>query len=442
MSEAQEVQVAEQSVEPQKDKKGFHYAWIVFAATIIMNFVYSIVYNSFNVYAAGIAENAAFGGDRFLYSLVPTLHSVGATIFLLTYGKIVQKVTFRGVVLLGGVGVALGYVVYSFTNSLFIFYIAALFVGMYPAFCSSSTTGALLNRWFGKYTTTLLSISMAIGGIAGFIGAWMAGVWMESIGYAASFRYLAIIAIVATVITVLIMRNAPKDVNTTILWPSEVDKVATSQEERAGYTFKQAIKTYSFWAIMLFFILFAGSFYAIYSNLGLFMADQGWDATVYGPIFGIISITNVIAMLVGGFIVDKLGPRIAIVALSATFAAIAIMLGFFPITTGAMWVVCGLMGVVWLFAKVLHTPLALVFGNRDTATLIPMMTAAITIGATVGIPLANAIYQATGSYEMLFRGIVVAVVICVVLAVTGVKKAPGWDMVGGPDAVKAGLGQA
>ena len=144
----------------------FHYAWVVLIATIVMNFFYSVVFSSFGLYAASILE-ANPEISRTAYSFVPTLHSVFSTVFLLSYGKIVKKLSFRWVMLIGGLGVAIGYCIYSFASNIVVFYCGALFVGMFPAFCSSTTTGALINRWFGKMNATLLSISMAIGGFGG-----------------------------------------------------------------------------------------------------------------------------------------------------------------------------------------------------------------------------------------------------------------------------------
>ena len=63
-------------------KSAFHYAWVVFIATVLMNFFFSVVYSSFNLYAASILE-ANPGITRTAYSIVPTLHSVFATVFLL-----------------------------------------------------------------------------------------------------------------------------------------------------------------------------------------------------------------------------------------------------------------------------------------------------------------------------------------------------------------------
>ena len=101
-----------------------------------------------------------------------------------------------------------------------------------------------------------------------------------------------------------------------------------------------------------------------------------------------------------------------------------------------MYIVCALIGICYLFCKVLHTPLALCFGSRDSASIISILTAAVTVGASVGIPAANIVYDATGSYAGLFRALLIVLVICLILAFTGIKKVPGWDKVGGPAAIE------
>lgn len=412
-----------------------HYAWIVFAATIIMNFFFSIVYSTFSLYAASIyAKYPEL--SRTAYSFVPTLHSVSATIFLLLYGKIQKKLDFRWIMLIGGLGIGIGYFIYSISNSIAMFYVGAMFVGIFPAFCSSTTTGALINRWFGKLNGTLLSISMAIGGFGGTLGAIMVGKWLDTIGYEASFRNCAIIIVIVMVVVFFIVRNNPAEKNTTMLWPSEEDKQARSQEERAGYTLKQAMKTYNFWAMVLFFVLYAAGFYAAYANVAVYMADLGWSASTYGAIFGIIATVNVITMVPGGFMADKLGPRATILILCVLYAFVCVVLGFTTPNETMMYVVCALIGVCYLFCKVLHTPLALCFGSRDSASMISILTAAITIGACIGIPAANMVFDATGSYAGLFRILLGVLVVCLILALTGIKKVPGWDKVGGPDAIE------
>ena len=418
----------------EKRTSGFHYAWVVLIATIVMNFFFSIVYSSFSMYGASVLE-ANPDITRTAYSLIPTLHAVFATVFLLLYGKIVEKLSFRLVMLIGGVCLGIGYFIYSIANSITVFYIGALFVAVFPAFCSSTTTGALINRWFGKLNGTLLSISMAIGGFGGTVGSILVGKWLSTIGYKASFRNMAILMVVVMVIVFLVVRNSPPEKNSTMLWPSEEDKNATSQEERAGLTIKQAMKTYNFWAIVVFFVLYASAFYAAYANVALYMADLGWEPAVYGVIFGVVSTANVITMIPGGFVADKIGSRITVLVLCVLCGIVCIILGFTTPTVPMMYLVCALIGVCYLFCKVLCTPLALCFGNRDSATIIAILTAAVTVGASIGIPAANIVYDATGSYAGLFRVLLGVLVVGLILAFTSIKQVPGWDKVGGSDAL-------
>ena len=418
----------------EKRTSGFHYALVVLIATIVMNFFFSIVYSSFSMYGASVLE-ANPDITRTAYSLIPTLHAVFATVFLLLYGKIVEKLSFRLVMLIGGVCLGIGYFIYSIANSITVFYIGALFVAVFPAFCSSTTTGALINRWFGKLNGTLLSISMAIGGFGGTVGSILVGKWLSTIGYKASFRNMAILMVVVMVIVFLVVRNSPPEKNSTMLWPSEEDKNATSQEERAGLTIKQAVKTYNFWAIVVFFVLYASAFYAAYANVALYMADLGWEPAVYGVIFGVVSTANVITMIPGGFVADKIGSRITVLVLCVLYGIVCIILGFTTPTVPMMYLVCALIGVCYLFCKVLCTPLALCFGNRDSATIIAILTAAVTVGASIGIPAANIVYDATGSYAGLFRVLLGVLVVGLILAFTSIKQVPGWDKVGGSDAL-------
>lgn len=417
----------------EKRTSGFHYAWIVLIATIVMNFFFSIVYSSFSMYGASVlADNPDI--TRTAYSLIPTLHAVFATVFLLLYGKIVEKLGFRNIMLIGGIGLGIGYFIYSIASNIALFYVGALFVGIFPAFCSSTTTGALINRWFGKLNGTLLSISMAIGGFGGTVGSILVGKWLSTIGYKASFRNMAILMVVIMVIVFLVVRNSPAEKNTVMLWPSEDDKKAASQEERAGLTIKQAMRTYNFWAIVIFFVLYASAFYAAYANVALYMADLGWEPAVYGVIFGVVSTANVITMIPGGFVADKVGSRITVLILCVLYGIVCVILGFTTPTVSMMYLVCALIGICYLFCKVLCTPLALCFGNRDSATIIAILTAAVTVGASIGIPAANMVYDATGSYTGLFRVLLGVLVVGLILAFTGIKQVPGWDKVGGSDA--------
>ena len=167
--------------ETQK-KSWWHYAWVIMAATVVMNFFYAVAYSTFSLYTAPILERFP-EFSRTSYALVQTIQAASSTVFLLLYGKIIQKINLRMAIVLGGAGIVIGYFLYSTAKSLPVFYLGALFVGLFPAFCSSTTTAMLFNRWFGKLHATLLAISMTIGGFGGTFGSIYIGRFIDKIGF-------------------------------------------------------------------------------------------------------------------------------------------------------------------------------------------------------------------------------------------------------------------
>lgn len=413
-------------MEGTKSKSWKHYAWVILAATVVMNFFYAVAYSTFTLYTAPILERFP-EFSRTSYSLVQTIQSASSTVFLLCYGKIIQKINLRWAILLGGAGIVIGYFLYSTATSLPLFYLGAIFVGLFPAFCSSTTTAMLFNRWFGKLHATLLAISMTIGGFGGTFGSIYIGKLINRLGYQSTIRYIAILVIIVTVVVWLFVRNNPSDVKTTMLWAKDKTEATEKQEDLPGITFKQAIRTYNFWALVCFFFLFAVCFYAAYANVALYMADMGLSPEVYGAIFSVVLTVNTITMIPGGFVADKLGARLSLIVVSVLYAIVAFVLGFTKPSVGMMYIVCGLIGLAFLFPKILPTPMVRqAFGVKEAASIQGILTACITIGACVGIPAANVVYDLTNSYAGLFKVLLPTVLVCIILGVTGAKKVGDW----------------
>ncbi len=414
-------------MEETKKASWWHYAWVVMLATVIMNFFYAVAYSTFNLYMAPVlTQFPEF--SRTGYSLVATIQAASSTVFLLLYGKITKKINLRFAIVLGGAGFVIGFLIYSMAGSLPVFYLGAIFVGLFPAFCSSTTTAMLFNRWFGKLHATLLAISMTIGGFGGTFGSIYIGKFIDKIGYAQTMRYVAILVAIVIAIVFIITRNYPSDVKTTMLWAKNEEEASKKVEDLPGIMLKDARKTYNFWALVGFFVLFAACFYAAYANVAVYMADMGLPAATYGAIFSVCLTVNNITMIPGGFVADKLGARLSLIVVAVLYAIVAFVLGFTSPTVSMMYIVCALIGLAFLFPKILPTPMVRqAFGVKDAASIQGILTACITIGACVGIPIANVVFDLTGSYAGLFKALLPVIVVCIILGVTGAKKVEGWD---------------
>ncbi len=411
-----------------KEKKtGFHYGYVVLLATILMNVYYACSYSVVSQFMAPILATYP-QISRTQFSLVFSIHSLSSALYLTQFGKVNQLLRNENVPVLGGLGLAVGFFIYSTTSNIYVFYFGALLVGMCAAFFSSAITITLLNKWFAKGQATLLAVSMTVGALGGTVGSPIVGGLIGSIGYAATLRYIAIGMVAVTVVIRLLLRKDPAQLGIRPCFAEETVAVDPSaKKELPGILLKDALKTYNFYAILGVFLIFGMCFYATYSNLSVYMSDLGFDAAQVGRIFSMIFLVNAITMIPGGAVADWLGSRVTMITLICVFIACVAVMAFTVPGPGMMYLVCVLMGIAYLFPKVLSCAMVnSAFGPRDSATFTGWIQSMICIGAFIGSPVLNAVYDMTGSYSGAFIVMIPAMIACAVLGFTGIKKVKGW----------------
>lgn len=412
----------------EKKKFKFHYGYIVLFATIIMNVYYACSYSVISQFMAPIlAEFPEISRTQF--SLVFSIHSLSSALYLTQFGKISKLLQNENVPVLGGLGLAAGFFIYSTASNIYVFYAGALLVGLCAAFFSSAITITLLNRWFAKGQATLLAISMTAGALGGTFGSKIVGSAIGDIGYDATLRYIAIGMVIVVAVVRALLRKDPAKLGIAPCFSEDVKEEAAPAEKKElpGITFKEALKTYNLYAILGVFLLFGMCFYATYSNLSVYMSDLGFDSTLVGSIFGVVFLVNAITMIPGGAVADWLGSRITMITLICAFIACVAIMAFTVPSVAMMYVVCILMGVAYLFPKVLSCAMVTsAFGAKDAATFTGWIQSMICLGAFIGSPLLNAVYDMTGSYSGAFIVMIPVMIVCAVLGFTGIKKVKGW----------------
>ena len=412
----------------EKKKFKFHYGYIILLATIIMNVYYACSYSVVSQFMSPILTEYP-EISRTQFSLVFSIHALSSAIYLTQFGKVNQLLKNENVPILGGLGLAAGFFIYSTTSNIYVFYCGALLVGLCAAFFSSAITITLLNKWFAKGQATLLAVSMTAGALGGTVGSKIVGSAIGNIGYAATLRYIAIGMVIVVVVVRLLLRKDPKELGITPCFADQVEAKADDgkKAELPGITLKQALKTYNFYAILGVFLLFGMCFYATYSNLSVYMADLGFDPALIGSIFGMIFLVNAITMIPGGAVADWLGCRITMLVLICAFIACVALMAFTVPSATIMYVVCILMGIAYLFPKVLSCAMVnSAFGPKDSASFTGWIQAMICVGAFIGSPILNAVYDITKSYSGAFIAMIPVMIVCAILGFTGIKKVKGW----------------
>ncbi len=412
----------------EKKKFKFHYGYVVLLATIIMNLYYACSYSVVSQFMSPILTKYP-EITRTQFSIVFSIHSLSSAIYLTQFGLVNKLLKNENVPVLGGLGLAVGFFIYSTTSNIYVFYLGALLVGLCAAFFSSAITITLINKWFAKGQATLLAVSMTIGALGGTFGSMIVGSAIADLGYSTTFRYIAIGMVAVVVVVRILLRKDPAALGITPCFAEEVETPAATGEKKElpGITLKEALKTYNLYAILGVFLLFGMCFYATYQNLSVYMSDLGFDPELVGSIFGMIFLVNAITMIPGGAVADKLGCRVTMIALICAFIACVAIMAFTTPSATIMYIVCILMGVAYLFPKVLSCAMVnAAFGPKDSASFTGWIQSMICIGAFIGSPLLNKVFDMTGSYKGAFIAMIPAMVVCAILGFTGIKKVKGW----------------
>lgn len=414
----------------KESKFKFHYGYVVLLATILMNIYYACSFSMTGQYTAHVlAANPHF--TRSSYTLIFSIHSLSSAIYLTQFGKVNKLIKSENVPILGGLGLAAGYMIYSFANNVFVFYLGALLVGLCAAFFSSAITITLINKWFAKYQSTLLAVSMTVGALGGTVASPIVGRSIGSAGYAQTMRAVAIGMVVVVLVIRILLRKDPADLGIKPCFYEEkaapASEGAAVKKELPGVMMKDAMKTFNFYAIMAVFLIFAMCFYPTYSTLSVYMSDLGFNPELVGSIFGMIFLVQSITMIPGGAIADKLGFRVVMIALICIFICCVSIMAFTVPNATMMYVVCTLIGTVFLFPKVLSGSMVRsAFGPRDAASFVGCIQSMICVGSFIGNPALNFIYDMTGSYSGAFMVMIPALIVCAVLGFIGMKKVQGW----------------
>jgi predicted MFS family arabinose efflux permease len=239
-----------------------------------------------------------------------------------------------------------------------------------------------------KRTAAIASLGMA-SGIGGFVAFPYTHLLMDLVGWQVSLLLLA-----ATMAAVL-----------PLAWPLSGKPTDTSlvDQQTLGQAIKEAFTHPSYLLLVTGFFVcgFHVAFYGV--HLPAFVADKGLDASV-----GVWALTTVgFANLVGTYIAGQSGRFIekrkglSLIYFGRCFVFVGLL--FLPITGPTIIALSAVLGLLWLSTVPLTSSLvATFFGTRWMSMLFGVVFLSHQVGSFTGLWLAGVLYDATGSYDMMW----------------------------------------
>lgn len=282
----------------------------------------------------------------------------------------------------------------------------------------------LINNWFGvKKKGVAMSIAFAGSGLGGMVLTVILNSIIQKWGWRTA--YLADAAIIFFVLMPLILFllvSTPKEKGLERLGEGEVTK------SNSGLTSSQAKSTLSFWLMFFSFFMMSMINSGLLNHQIAYLSDIGFSASSSANIGALAVGSLTIGKIILGSLCDKAGLKTGSFVGNFLFFLGMISLLF---TTNVPFLayVYILMFCVGGAVPTICPPLFVsgVFGEKDYASLVGILTVAGGLGAAIGSLLCGKLYDMTGSYTVCWSLFILCSALIVVMQWVSLCKKPSWN---------------
>lgn len=379
----------------RKRRSGLYYGHIIVAACfLIMTLAYG-AQNTFGVFFKPMASE--FGWTRAATSGPFALFMVVCGLLSIVSGKISDRFGPRIVVSTGAIVLGAGYLLMYTINHLWQLY---LFYGVIVAAGTSAIyvpLVAMIARWFTKNRGAMSGIGIAGIGFGIGIMPPLASQMIEIWEWRLPWLILGGSVMVLIILLAGLLKREPDTEVAQDLSNGRTDHTTL----RKGLTYREALKTRQFWMIFTAWI-----FYGFFFQIGVvhivpFGTDQGMTAVSAATVLSIIGIIGTVGRVALGFIGDRLGNRNTVFISYGIMGASYIGLSFIH-SPGMLYSFAVIFGFLFGIGILLIPMVAEYFGFRGLGLISGTIIFSNSLGGAIGPPVAGAIFDATGSYEIAF----------------------------------------
>ncbi|MBA7695954.1 L-lactate transporter [subsurface metagenome] len=279
-------------------------------------------------------------------------------------------------------------------------------------------------RWFTKKRGIAIGITVAGFGLGGIISPPLAQWLISTYDWRQSYLILGLIAFIVVIPLAQFMKHSPQRVG---LKPYGEDETVKDEQPlvTGGLSLTQAIKTSRFWIFGSMLFLFFFSEGAIIVHITPHAINIGILAIIAASVMSIIAGGSVIGRLSMGFMSDKVGGRLVLIA-CLTSATLALVWLLFAREVWMLYVFTVIFGIGYGGIVALQTVIsAELFGLKFLGIILATLMLFATVGIALGSLLTGSIFDITGSYSLAFLICVIICALAIILSLI-LLKAKSW----------------
>lgn len=286
----------------------------------------ALCFSTWGLFQPVVAEGLGVATTEF--ALYVTVMYLTMTIASPIAGKLLQTMDIRIILSGSALLVAGAFLLMSFSNTIVLFYIAAVMLGLGEISILWLSIPTLINRWFADRAGFFIGLCMAFTGIGGAIwSAVFTALRTTGMDFHTIYLIWAVIALVTSLpFTLLCVRNSPEDCGLQPYGAAAAAAAAGASTTKAsGLSAKRAMKTPAFYAVCVFAgiiniaILIAMQFPTYTKSL----VDASFDVAVVGGVMTtVMMVGQALFKVILGAAADKNAKGALIFAFCAGVAGI------------------------------------------------------------------------------------------------------------------------
>ena len=354
---------------------------------------------------------SSFGWTRAELKLRDMFNLVLAAALSPFVGALIDRVGVRKLLLFSSILLALLYLAYSRIDS--IYHVYLIHVGFAAVVVSGGLSVAVImvSQWFNARRGLALGLALVGSSLGGMLIPKLVVNLVPAYGWRESFLLMTALPVGLFVLSLLVVRT-PQQLG---LQPLQATVGNAEQEKRQSQSalwpdlsYRQALRTRTFWALAVVAMTTFYSIMAMSTHLMLHMADLGFDPKQASNGMFVLFGMGMVGKFLFGLLADVLPPKKVFVSNLALMLGGALLLA--SLQKGLLWYALVLAGLGWggLYA-LLQLQIVGAFGLSSAGKILGTISLMDAGTAGLGIWLSAVMFDHFGNYAVAFAVIAVLV---------------------------------
>ena len=351
-------------------------------AAFLLMMAMALTTTALSFFIGPVCESLAIGRGSFtIYYSLMTASGAFTIAFL---GQVINKKGVRGILTVSSFWVAAGLFAFSMSKSLWMFYAAAAFLGMFGTSCISLCANVIVQQSYsGGRASGLLGIVMSGSGVGGMIVSLILPGMIERLGWQVCYRILAISWLTLGLCALLLLGKTELS-----------GGVGQRRTPVSGMTRAEALRSPKLYLlIVVIFLLTAAC--GLQQQIPSVLSGYGFDTAQVSAMVSFFTAMLAVGKIVQGLLYSKIGPDKGGYIIIACFSISFLLLQNPKLIYPALVLLAVGMGCV---TTLMPTVARFTFGALEYASIWSILSTVSSVGSLIATPMFGMVYDAFSSY--------------------------------------------